>query len=50
MVRWIGSNEHEFNVGGKQKCDYCGLYFPDTQESHGCHAEKLALGKDDSEE
>lgn len=40
MVRWIGSNEHQFNVGGKSKCQYCGLYFLDHSiESHeaGCH-------------
>ena len=25
--RWIGSPEHQFNVGGKDKCPYCGDYF-----------------------
>lgn len=40
MPRWIGSNEHQFNVGGKSKCEYCGLYFLDhTIGSHeeACH-------------
>lgn len=24
---WIGSREHQFNVGNKEKCPHCGLYF-----------------------
>lgn len=42
MGRWIGSPQHQFNVGGKQKCQHCGLYFPDTQLKHGCNQEILA--------
>jgi hypothetical protein len=30
MSRWIGSFQHQFNVGGKEKCPFCGDYFFDT--------------------
>lgn len=50
MGRWIGSNEYNFNMAGKIKCDYCGSYYEDNLSSHGCQAEKRALAGQEEEE
>lgn len=46
-MSWLRSEEYRYNTMGKQKCDYCGLYYPDNMTSHGCHAEELAKENDE---